>query len=85
MSRLRANGVSMFRGSRSPVRTFQKRIWSQAPLGSLAAYAMRGPSIEKLVIGVDTKNDSGTSTSTNETFVAESGGKLVIPVPVPAK
>ncbi len=39
----------------------------------------------KLVIAIDTKNENGSSTSTNESFVAESGGKLLIPVPAPAK
>jgi hypothetical protein len=59
-----------------------------------AAEVMPGPSGNmklpltpslKLVIGVETKNESGSSTSTSESFVAESAGKLVIPVPVAAK
>lgn len=59
-----------------------------------AAEVMPGPSGNmklpltptlKLVIGVETKNANGSSTSTSESFVAESGGKLVIPVPVAAK
>lgn len=59
-----------------------------------AAEVMPGPSGNmklpltptlKLVIGIETKNENGSSTSTNESFVAESEGKLLIPVPVPAK
>ncbi len=39
----------------------------------------------KLKITVETKDGDNTSTSTNETFVAEKDGKLVIPVPVTVK
>ena len=59
-----------------------------------AAETMPGPSgnaklplapILKLVINIEVKNANGSSNTTNESFVAESDGKLVIPVPVPAK
>lgn len=59
-----------------------------------AAEVMPGPTgnmklpltpVLKLVIGIETKNENGSSTSNNESFVAESAGKLVIPVPVAAK
>jgi hypothetical protein len=40
---------------------------------------------KKLKITVETKNDSGSSSSTSESFVAEHEGKFVIPVPGPAK
>jgi hypothetical protein len=40
---------------------------------------------KKLKITVDTKDANGTSSATSESFVAENDGKLVIPVPVPAK
>lgn len=39
----------------------------------------------KLVIAIEKKDANGSSTSTSESFVAEADGKLVIPVPVPAK
>ena len=39
----------------------------------------------KLVMKTETKSASGSSTSTRSVFVAEHGGKFVIPVPVPAK
>lgn len=39
----------------------------------------------KLVINVETKSENGSTNSTSESFIAESEGKLVIPVPVPAK
>ena len=41
--------------------------------------------IKKLKITVDSKNAEGSSSSTSESFVAESDGKLVIPVPAKAK
>ena len=41
--------------------------------------------IKKLKITVETKDANGSSSSSSENFVAESDGKLVIPVPVPAK
>jgi hypothetical protein len=41
--------------------------------------------IKKLKITVETKDANGSSSSSSESFVAESDGKLVIPVPVPAK
>ncbi len=37
--------------------------------------------VKKLVIRKTTKDASGSSSSTSSVFVAESGGKLVIPVP----
>lgn len=40
---------------------------------------------KKLKITVETKNEGGSSSSSSESFVAESEGKLVIPVPAPAK
>ncbi len=40
---------------------------------------------KKLVLKVDTSDGSGTSSSSSESFVAESGGKYVIPVPVTVK
>ena len=40
---------------------------------------------KKLKITLETKDANGSSSSTSESFVAESDGKLVIPVPVPAK
>jgi hypothetical protein len=40
---------------------------------------------KKLVIKSETKDANGSSSSTNEVFVAESDGKLVIPTPGPAK
>lgn len=39
---------------------------------------------KKLVIKSETKDANGSSSSTNEVFVAESDGKLVIPAPGPA-
>jgi len=59
-----------------------------------AGEAMDGPSgkmilplkpVKKLVIKIDQKDSNGSSSSKSESFVAESDGKLVIPVPVPAK
>jgi len=60
-----------------------------------AAEVMDGPGGEKmrlplkptrkLIIKVETKDGDNTSTSTSENFVAEKDGKLVIPVPGPAK
>jgi hypothetical protein len=41
--------------------------------------------IKKLKITLETKDANGSSSSTSESFIAESNGKLVIPVPVPAK
>jgi hypothetical protein len=40
---------------------------------------------KKLKITVETKDANGSSSSTNESFIAEKDGKFVIPVPVPAK
>lgn len=59
-----------------------------------AGETMDGPSgkmklplkpVKKLVIKIEQKDSNGSSSSSSESFVAESGGKLVIPVPVPAK
>jgi hypothetical protein len=59
-----------------------------------AGETMDGPSgmmklplkpVKKLVIKIEKKDSNGSSSSSSESFVAESGGKLVIPVPVPAK
>lgn len=41
--------------------------------------------VKKLVIKRTTKDASGSSSSTSQVFVAEADGKLVIPVPGPAK
>jgi len=41
--------------------------------------------IKKLVITIETTNENGSSKSTSSCFVAEADGKLVIPVPAPAK
>jgi hypothetical protein len=41
--------------------------------------------IKKLKISVETKDASGSSSSSNSCLVAEKDGKFVIPVPVPAK
>lgn len=40
---------------------------------------------KKLKITVESKGDSGSGSSTSESFVAEQDGKFVIPVPGPAK
>lgn len=40
---------------------------------------------KKLVVKVETASAEGSSTSTSESFVAEVDGKLMIPVPGPAK
>lgn len=40
---------------------------------------------KKLKLTVETKDANGTSSSTNECFVAETDGKFVIPVPVDVK
>ena len=59
-----------------------------------AGETMDGPSgkmklplkpVKKLVIKIEHKDGNGSSSSSSESFVAESDGKLVIPVPVPAK
>jgi len=43
------------------------------------------PPFKKLVIKSETKDANGSSTSSSEVLVAESDGKIVIPVPGPAK
>ncbi len=40
---------------------------------------------KKLKITVGTKDANGSSSGTSESFIAETDGKLVIPVPVAAK
>jgi hypothetical protein len=40
---------------------------------------------KKLIIKVERKDASGSSTSTSENFIAEKDGKFVIPVPGPCK
>jgi hypothetical protein len=40
---------------------------------------------KRLVIKISTAEGGNTSTSTSQFFVAEADGKLVVPVPVPAK
>ena len=40
---------------------------------------------KKLIIKVEKKDATGTSTSTSESFIAEKDGKFVIPVPAPCK
>lgn len=39
----------------------------------------------KLIFTIEEKSSEGSSTSTNENFVAEKDGKFVIPVPGPCK
>ena len=41
--------------------------------------------VKKLVIKIEKKDSNGSSSSSSESFVAESEGRLVIPVPVPVK
>jgi len=43
------------------------------------------PPTKKLVIKSETKDANGSSSSSDEVFVAESNGKLVIPAPGPVK
>ena len=43
------------------------------------------PPVKKLVIKSQTKDANGSSSSSSEVLVAESDGKIVIPVPGPAK
>jgi len=43
------------------------------------------PPTKKLVIKSETKDANGSSSSSDEVFVAESDGKLVIPAPGPVK
>lgn len=59
-----------------------------------ASETMDGPSgkmklplvpVKKLVIKIVQKDNNGSSNSKSESFVAESDGKLVIPVPAPVK
>lgn len=40
---------------------------------------------KKLVLKLESSNESGSSSSSSESFVAEVGGKYVIPVPAPVK
>lgn len=40
---------------------------------------------KKLKISIESKGSEGSSSSTSQAFVAEADGKLVIPVPAPAK
>jgi hypothetical protein len=49
------------------------------------SYVMGLKPIKQLVIVSETKNENGSSKSTSKSPVAEKNGKLVIPVPVPAK
>lgn len=42
------------------------------------------PPVKKLVIKTETKDANGSTSSSNEVFVGEADGKLVIPVPGPA-
>ena len=48
-------------------------------------YKMPFSPTKQLVIKIEEKNASGSSTSTSKCAVGEKNGKLVIPVPVPAK
>lgn len=48
-------------------------------------YKMPIKPIKQLVVKMETKSESGSSSSTSKSPVAEKGGKLVIPVPVPLK
>ena len=49
------------------------------------SYRLTLAPVKKLVIKSTSSGSSGSSTSTNTVFVAEADGKLVIPVPGPAK
>ena len=49
------------------------------------SYVMPVKPIKQLVIKTETKSDSGSSTGSSKSPVAEVKGKLVIPVPVPQK
>ena len=49
------------------------------------SYVMGLKPTKQLVIVSETKNENGSSKSTSKSPVAEKNGKLVIPVPVPAK
>jgi hypothetical protein len=48
-------------------------------------YKMPFPPTKQLVVVVEQKDASGTGKSTSKSPVGEKNGKLVIPVPVPAK
>ena len=48
-------------------------------------YVMGLKPVKQLVIVIEEKSDSGSSKSTSKLPVAEKDGKLVIPLPVPAK
>lgn len=48
-------------------------------------YKMPLKPIKQLVIVIDVKDSNGSSKNTSKSPVAEKDGKLVIPVPVPAK
>jgi hypothetical protein len=52
------------------------------PDGSMARLAPKP--YKKLVIVIETKDDSGSMKSTNTIFIAEKDGKLGVPLPVPA-
>jgi hypothetical protein len=49
------------------------------------SYKMPVKPYKQLVVKLETKNESGSSSSTSKSPVAEKNGKLVIPVPVPVK
>jgi len=49
------------------------------------SYTMPVKPFKQLVIKMETKSADGSSSSTSKSPVAEKGGKLVIPVPVPVK
>lgn len=53
------------------------------PGGNMLKLGM--PATRKLVIKMESKSASGTSTSSRSVFVGEHDGRIVIPVPVPAK
>ena len=48
-------------------------------------YKMAVQPVKQLVVVVEQKDANGSGTSTHKAPVAEKGGKLVIPVPVPVK
>jgi len=54
-----------------------------SPVGGRVCFPIKPT--KKLVIRVEKKDDSGSSSSTSENFVAEKNGKFVIPVPGPCK
>ena len=72
----------------------EKAQWKRPEDVKKATTPMDGPTgkvclnlkpTKKLIIKVEQKDASGSSSSSSENFVAEKDGKLVIPVPGPCK